>query len=78
MLELFGKMMTNTTKDNSIEVQPETEENKISSNEKGMEVPETEDNRSLCAETDLTQKRKERSSSIDNGQAQNESSIPLG
>jgi len=67
---------TNTTKDNPIEVQPETEENKSSSNEKGMEVPETEDNRSLSAVTDLTRKRKERSSTVDNGQAQNESSIP--
>ena len=57
-------------------MQPETEENKSSSNEKGMEVPETEDNRSLSAGTDLTQKRKERSSSVDNGHAQNESSIP--
>jgi len=67
---------TNTTKENPIEVQPETEENKSSSNEKGMEVPETEDSRSLSAETDLTRKRKERSSSVDNGQAHNESSIP--
>ena len=67
---------TNTTKDNLIEVQPETEENKSSSNEKGMEVPETEDNRSMSAGTDLTQKRKERSSSVDNGQTRNESSIP--
>jgi hypothetical protein len=58
----------NTTKDNPIEVQPETEENKSSSNEKGMEVPETEDNRSLSSGTDLTRKRKERSSSVDNGQ----------
>ncbi|XP_039688588.1 uncharacterized protein [Medicago truncatula] len=38
--------------------------------------PETEDNISLSAGTDLTRKRKERSSSVDNGQAQNESSIP--
>jgi len=67
---------TNTTKDNPIEVQPETEENKSSSNEKGTEVLETEDNRSLSAGTDLTRKRKERSSSVENGQAQNESSIP--
>jgi len=67
---------TNTTKVNLIEVQLETEENKSSSNEKGMEVPETEDNRSLSTETDLTRKRKERSSSVDNGQAHNESSIP--
>lgn len=41
---------TNTTRDNPIEVKPETEENKNSSNEKGMEVPETEDNRSLSAD----------------------------
>jgi len=66
---------TNTTKGNPIEVQPETEENKSSCNEKGMEVPETEDNRSLSAGEDLTRNRKERSSSVDNGQAQNESSI---
>lgn len=38
--------------------------------------PKTEDNISLSAGTDLTRKRKERSSSVDNGQAQNESSIP--
>ncbi|RHN59965.1 hypothetical protein MtrunA17_Chr4g0019921 [Medicago truncatula] len=38
--------------------------------------PETEDNISLRAGTDLTRKRKERSSSVDNGQAKNESSIP--
>jgi len=67
---------TNTTKDNLIEVQPKTEENKSSSNEKGIEVPETEDNRSLSAGTDLTRKRKERSSSVDNGHDHNESSIP--
>jgi len=50
---------TNTTKDNSIEVQPEPEEN-----------------RSLGSETDPTRKRKERSSTVDNGQDQNELSIP--
>lgn len=80
-VETFGKndagpKETNTTKDKPIEMQPQPEENKSSCNEKGMEVPETEDNRSLSAGTDLTRKRKERSSSVDNGKDQNESSIP--
>jgi hypothetical protein len=72
---------TNKPKDNPIkvqltQVQPETEENKSSSNGNRMEVPETDDSRSLSARTDKTRKRKERSFSVDNGQAQNESSIP--
>jgi hypothetical protein len=58
-----GNLGKKNSKDNLIEVQPEIEENKSSSNEKGMEV----------LGTDITQKRKERSSSIDKEHAQNES-----
>jgi hypothetical protein len=38
--------------------------------------PEPEENRSLGAGTDATRKGKERSYGVDNGQDQNESSIP--
>jgi hypothetical protein len=55
---------TNKPKDNPIKVQPTQVQ------------PETDDSRSVSARTDKTRKRKERRSSVDNGQTQNESSIP--